>query len=378
MSPTRFRINHRSLFITYGAFILLWIVVGLLFRISSLQSGEAGHNDRLLPVESASDPASTLEMGVFVDNVYLFQAENKTFDANGWIWLKWSETVQKQLDKKQLAPEKLIVFANQIDDWDFALKPTDEGILRLADGRYYQRFRFSGHFYVDHIDFHLYPFQTIRIPMIFEVGDLHSALSDAPLSLSIDREHSGVGAYIDIMGYETKGYQLRSLVHEYGTSMGNPIAVGKTSRVPQTRIEINYRKSANTSFLKLLLPLLTVMTLTLFSPSLSSSAWDVRVGIPPTALLTMIFLQQAYQEKLPELPYVSFLDTVYNVCYIVNIVLFGLFLWSSNEIQDASEQDKPALCARIEKIDHRFQIGLSVFLFLAIMANWLVLSMRHG
>jgi hypothetical protein len=376
MNSTRF--THRGILVTYAAFMLLWIVATLAFRISSMNVNETGHKDRFLPVEGRPAPESTVELGVFVDNVYLFQADSKTFDANGWIWLRWPEAVQKKLTEKELSPDKLVVFGNQIDNWDFSLEPTDEGVLHLPDGRHYQRFRFSGHFYVDYVDFHRYPFQTIRIPMIFEIADSFAGLSDGALDLMIDRESSGIGAYIDITGYETTGYQINTRIHEYASNMGNPMAKERTVRVPQATIEISYRKSANATFLGLLLPLVTVMTLTLFSPSLSSAAWDVRVGIPPMALLTLIFLQQGYREKLPELPYVTFLDTIYNACYLVNIILFGLFLWASNEIQGAKEQDQAAVSARLERIDWRFQIGLTLFMLIAIAANWLAISTRHG
>jgi len=250
-------------------------------------------------------------------------------------------------------------------------------LIRRDDGRYYQRFHFSGHFYVDRIDFHRYPFHMVRIPVTVELADSFASLPDLRLTLTIDREFSGIGAYIDITGYETESFKLKEQIHQYATNMGNPMATEKVLRVPQATIEVSYRKSANSAFLSLLLPLAAVMTLALFAPSLSSAAWDVRVGIPPTALLTLIFLQQGYREKLPELPYISFLDTVYNICYLINIVLFGLFLWSSNEIHDGEDQDRLALTERIRRIDRRFQLGLTLFLLLGVAGNWLAITLRH-
>ena len=377
MTPPHVSFKHRALLITYGTFMVLWVVAATAFRISAIGVDDAGHNDRFLPVAERAAPAAEVRLGVFVDNVYLFQAESQTFHANGWIWLQWPEAVQRKLVERALSPDKLIVFGNEIDNWDFSIEPADEGVLVQNDGRYYQRFHFAGQFYVDRIDFRLYPFHTIRLPVVFELADSFAALDGQPVMLSVDREYSGIGAYIDITGYETKGYRLKTQVHEYATTMGIPMAGEKVARVPQAVIEVSYNKSANSTFLSLLLPLATVMTLTLFSPSLSCAAWDVRVGIPPTALLTLIFLQQGYREKLPELPYVTFLDTIYNICYLTNIILFGLFLWSSNEIHAGADQDRSALAARIERIDQRFQIGLSLFLLLGVALNWLAISMHH-
>lgn len=372
------RSGNRTIFITYGAFLLIWIVMGIAFRVSSINVDETGHSERFLPLPQGNSDTTAIELGVFIDNVYLFDPGNKTFDSNGWIWLKWSETIQQRLKEKELGPEKLIVFANQIDNWDFALEPTDEGLVRLPDGHYYQRFHYSGHFYADRLDFHRFPFQTIRLPLIFELADTLPKFIDVPLTLTMDREGSGIGAYIDITGYQTDGYALSTQLHEYASNMGNPMAAGTKLQVPQARIDVRYQKSPNSTFLSLLLPLITVMTLTLFSPSLSSFAWDVRVGIPPMALLTLIFLQQGYRATIPELPYVSFLDTVYNICYLTNIILFGLFLWSSNELHAASDEDAAAVRARIDRIDRRFQIGLTLFALLGTLANWIAISLRHG
>ena len=119
------------------------------------------------------------------------------------------------------------------------------------------------------------------------------------------------------------------------------------------------------------------MVLSLLSPSISATGWDVRVGIPPTAVLSLIFLQQTYQNWIPELPYITFLDTIYNVCYATNLILFGLFLWGTNAYNLASEQDKVSVVERIDRLDSYFQKGLVVFIMVVITINWHMMGMSH-
>jgi len=142
-------------------------------------------------------------------------------------------------------------------------------------------------------------------------------------------------------------------------------------------MEIAYKKAPVATFVKIFLPLVSVMVLSLLSPSIFATGWDVRVGIPPTALLSLIFLQQTYENWIPELPYITFLDTIYNACYVTNMILFGLFLWGSNAYNLAPEEDKASVVARIDKLDSYFQKGLVVFIILSITTNWHMMGVKH-
>ena len=44
-------------------------------------------------------------------------------------------------------------------------------------------------------------------------------------------------------------------------------------------------------------------------------------------LLTLVFLQQTYRDQLPDLPFLTFLDQVYVVAYVVTLAAFVLVLW---------------------------------------------------
>jgi hypothetical protein len=118
------------------------------------------------------------------------------------------------------------------------------------------------------------------------------------------------------------------------------------------------------------MPLITVMLLTLFSPSIAPMGWEVRVGIPSTSLLTLIFLQQTYQSSIPDFHYLTFLDSIYNLCYMVDLILFALFLWAAKIYHAAAEEDHKIVAAYIEKIDHRFQVVLTLGLIFGVVGDW--------
>ncbi|MEY4685579.1 MAG: hypothetical protein RLZ25_2038 [Pseudomonadota bacterium] len=347
--------------------ILMTTMMVMRFHIATHPPGE--FTEYLSPLPAPTDPAQTVEAGLFIHNIYAFETDKKIFDANGWVWLKYSKTLNDYIDSHHFLPANLIHFVNQVDDYDFALDPSSDQPILLPDGRYYQKFRFSGHFYVDEMDFRKFPFQTISLPVILEIRAQRLHRDASPVQLVVDKESSGIGAYIDVSGYETKGFSIDGLTEHYMSRMGNPLADEKGS-ISELRITVHYQKALNSTFLKLILPLITVMLLTLFSPSIAPMGWEVRVGIPSTSLLTLIFLQQTYQENIPDFHYLTFLDSIYNLCYMVDLVLFALFLWGAKIYHAAAEEDHKRVSAYIEKIDHRFQLTLTFCLFLGVSADW--------
>ena len=366
--------RSRSTLLTYAIVILALMVIGTSYRHYDAQGTNMVHREVLLPIEGQQSPETAIEVGLLIDNVYAFEADKKTFDADGWIWLKWSQALHRKMLQVGVSPDELFQFFNQVDDWDATLTPGSAAPIPMADGRLYQKFRFSGHFYVNELDFRLYPFQTLKLPLVVELTNEKLKGEGPALGVTLDKVHSGLGDYVDLGGYQTRGHEFRACLHEYKTSFGEPAATSGPRRLPQARMEIAYQKAPTAMWLKVLLPLITVMVLALFAPDISASGWDVRLGIPPMAILTLMFLQQTYQTWMPELPYITFLDTVYNLCYLANLVLFRLFLWGTNEYCAASEEDKPAVVARINRVDLYFQVGITAVIAFTIAANWFTLS----
>ena len=366
--------RSRSTLLTYAIVILALMVIGTSYRHYVAQGTNMVHREVLLPIEGQQSPETAIEVGLLIDNVYAFEADKKTFDADGWIWLKWSQALHRKMLQVGVSPDELFQFFNQVDDWDATLTPGSDAPIPMADGRLYQKFRFSGHFYVNELDFRLYPFQTLKLPLVVELTDEKLKGEGPALGVTLDKVHSGLGDYVDLGGYQTRGHEFKACLHEYKTSFGEPAATSGPRRLPQARMEIAYQKAPTAMWLKVLLPLITVMVLALFAPDISASGWDVRLGIPPMAILTLMFLQQTYQTWMPELPYITFLDTVYNLCYLANLVLFRLFLWGTNEYCAASEEDKPAVVARINRVDLYFQVGITAVIAFTIAANWFTLS----
>jgi hypothetical protein len=118
------------------------------------------------------------------------------------------------------------------------------------------------------------------------------------------------------------------------------------------------------------LPLLIVVGIVLLAPSLAGELGDIRLAIPSTGLLTLIFLQQAYRSVLPALDYLTFLDWLYACGYVISIATFLLFVWGTNSYQSAAQGDQQMAIARINLIDTIFQFGALGCILLTAVIAW--------
>jgi len=364
--------------LSFGLFLFLCILMILLIRNDALEFSQIDMRDRTLPAAPTDPPTADdipVRLGAYIENIYNFSPDDKSFGATGVVWLQWTDLAEALFKNQGIPLDKWIDFVNRIEGWDFKLEPIHEQPPRGAAGSSLQSFRFDGHFYANDLDFHKFPFQQITLPLVFEPSNDNPQGSPPTLFLTPDLRNSGVGAYIGILGYKTMEFDIRAYQHQYATNFGLEGRAPKQAR--QLAFAVTYRQSVNAALLALFLPLIVVMALVLFSPLLSAALWDVRLGIPPTALRALIFPRQGYKAGLPELPYPTYLDMAYNIGFVINLILFGLFLWGSNQLHHATEKGRVATIARVNRLDAQFQVGLTLLLIIVLAVDWYVVDTLH-
>lgn len=363
----------------FKRFFILVGIIGFLTVVWANRTGRLKVNDYnwggTVTEVTAATPwkASTVpvRLGMFVENVYDFNSSTQSFAAEGLVWAQWGSSFQELLESEGVSIEQVINPVNRVNSWDWLMKPFYPKPLRSEGGDYYQLVRFAGRFYVDELDYHRFPFEQITFPVIFGLNSMSDVFCADKVRLIADKPQSGVGPFIDIMGYATDSVEIREYLQQYPTSFGyKGPGTDKTSAFSQVGLQINYKKSWFASIQQLILPLLIVMMITLVTPTLAASLWDVRIAIPSTVILTLVFLQQGYRQTLPFLPYITFLDQIYAVCYIVTFTLFCLFVWTSNKLDTATEAEKPEMIARLNNVDSWVQLACVIFLLGTIAINW--------
>lgn len=315
----------------------------------------------------AQTQAIPVKTGVYIKNLHGLSLAERIFRAEGYYWLEWPQRLQDLLEERNVPAADLVELSNLVDEYDAILKPYGE-VSRLPSGRYRYQVRFSGSFYIPYLSFKDSPFDRIALPIMLEIGPDAFALQDQPVVLVPDRSSGGLlGAYSVVDGFHLHSAELVPLLHAYGTSWG--LDKGDLDYSTLSAV-VHLDSDGLASFITYVLPLLIVLAIVFAAPSLEGRLGDVRVAIPTTALLTLIFLQQAYKASLPALSYLTFLDWLYAYAYLVTMALFFLFLWGSNACANVPEEQVPAVVARINRIDLLFQVTALVGLAVVGLLVW--------
>ena len=293
----------------------------------------------------------TLQVAVDVGNVPRFSAREKTYTVEGTLRVAAPAAVMKRLQAAGVEPVELVRFQNQVEPWNSLMEPAS-GLLQLGTslGRDY---RFNGNFYSDDIDFRGYPFGTLPLRLsLVAVSSANGAIRAYPFDPSESKElrdplafrlvadpgNSSVSRQTNMNGYKLEGWKL---INEPGG----------------VEMQLLYTPIGWASLVKWLLPLAITMVVMLLTPNLRSSFSSERLAIPPVILLTLVFMQQAYRDSLPSLPYLTVLDGLYAFSYLVTLVFFCEFIWCANRIHHHGDQPSPQLTRRFDRLETSLQLA---------------------
>jgi hypothetical protein len=312
--------------------------------------------------------AIPVKIGAYIENYHDLSLQNRRFVAEGYYWAEWPQLIEDIIEKEHIPPIEIFEITNQIDEWDSRIRSITEKRTRLPNGNYYFQVRFSGNFYIPDLDLRRSPFEQISLPIIIETQDESLALENHNVVLvRDDSRDSLVGSYGEIDGYKLVSVSMKPMVHSYGTSWG--LAHGDL-RFSAMEVLAQMRSSVLASLLIWVFPLMIVVSVVLMAPSLAGELGDIRLAIPSTGLLTLIFLQQGYRTSLPALDYLTFLDWMYACGYAVSILTFVLFVWGTNYYQIAPEEGKSIAISHINKVDSVFQVLAVVSIALGAVLAW--------
>lgn len=320
------------------------------------------------------DVRRTIDTGMHIENIYQLNLKDKTFWAEGWYWIKWRPEIQKIIEAEKIPLNQVVEFTNQIEATNMVLEPDTTDPVKLEDGRLYQLFRFSGHFYVNDLNLAGFPFYDMNLPITMETRpDALSCYEGGPPCASLLPEKNVaetlIGQFADVNGYDMVGSLVKPFLHQYNTTFG----IGNPSAFPAIDYGIVFKTNFLSAFGQYILPLLVVIGIVIASPSLPGSLGDVRLAIPTTALLTLIFLQQSYRADLPPLSYTTLLDLLYIYTYLVSIAFFLLFCWGTVYYNNITEGGELLAAQHINRVDWKFQLAALISLALLVPLAFVLL-----
>ncbi|MCT0226043.1 hypothetical protein KQ310_12940 [Synechococcus sp. CS-1328] len=319
--------------------------------------------------------ANHVQVGVYANSTYDLELNIPSYSSNGYVWLRWDEPLQRYFDAQNTSIDRRFTLLNGLlSNADPVLRPLVERPVRLADGSFYQLFNYLGRFYIDRASFRHFPFMTVSLPLVLEVEDVDGGLDYTSLRLEPDLQNSGMGLYAGIIGWLNRGWSIAEYRHHYATNFG---LGGAENDYSQVVFDISFGISAWAAFWRLLLPLAVLMVMVLLVFKVRPDEQDARASIPVTVLLTLVFLQQTYRAELPQLPFLTFLDQVYVVAYVITLMAFVLVIWIGRRYADMEAmpdgEGKEILQQRLHRLDDIWPLAMVLISGLSIWLCWVSL-----
>ena len=316
-----------------------------------------------------------IQAGVYATSTYDLDLSIPSYSANGYVWLRWDEAVQDYLEEQgQSISERITLVNALLSDADPVLTPLAKQPVRQPDGSYYQLFTYIGRFYIDKASFRHFPFVTVSLPLVMEMEDVEGGFDYANLRFEADVQNSGMGLFAGIIGWLNRGWSIAEYRHNYATNFGMG---GNSDDYSLIIYDISFGTSAWSAFWRLMLPLLVVMAMVLLVFKVRADEQDARAGIPVTVLLTLVFLQQTYRDELPDLPFLTFLDQVYVVAYVVTLLAFVLVIYIGRrygEMEEMPEGPKrEQMEQRLHRLDEVWPLTVVIFSSVSIVLCWFTL-----
>ncbi len=314
-----------------------------------------------------------VKVGLYATNNFEIDPNTPSFKSIGYVWFKWRDDLQDYLTKNQLEIQKVMVPINLLDipeSSDNVFTPTSSEPIRLADGSWYLTGSYSGTFYIDDTDFRHHPFARLNLPIMIEADNI--MLDYNRLRIEPDLRGSGIGQFVNTsVEWVNTGWTLNSYRHQYDTGFGFD---EEASSYSQLVFDTKYATNTWTSFWKVLVPISIVMAMIVGATKLDPVHYDVRLTMPVTVLLTLVFLQQGHDGDLPRLSYLTFLDEVYLVCYILTLGSFSLMLWACRRYYYAmgikDKERRELELRRLDKSDDYWPTYVILAATISIAISW--------
>lgn len=266
-------------------------------------------------VESSPN-AQKVYTGIYLMNVYDININEHSFYADFYLWFKWKG------ERDPTAFE----FVNVIEKWSLTQTPFEDSIKVLSNGYNYAGMRVEGRFYC--------PFQLQRFPLDKHALRIAIENTKYPYDSLVYLPDSAAFTLHD--GFALPGWNIEQIAgnaqkNTYRSDFGDADeGIGTYSNFA---FELHIARPLSYFWFKLFLPLLVVVISALGAMLVFPSYIDARISLPIGALLTAVFLQQAYSDALPETGGMVLIDKIYVLSYVVITMILFKIIVSGNAVK---------------------------------------------
>ena len=342
---------------------------------TSLRGEKLSDQEMVLDQHGLENATYHVQVGIYATSTYDLDLSIPSYSSNGYVWMRWGEELQRYLSEQDQTIEQSITLVNGLlSDADPVLTPMSSAPVQNEDGSYHQLFSYIGRFYIDKASFRHFPFLTVSLPLVLEMEAVNRDLDYPHFRFEPDIQNSGMGLFAGIIGWLNRGWSIAEYRHNYATNFGRG---GSADDYSLVIFDISFGTSSWSAFWRLMLPLLVVMAMVLLVFKVRADEQDARASIPVTVLLTLVFLQQTYRDELPDLPFLTFLDQVYVIAYVVTLLAFILVIYIGRRYGELEEMPtgdaRNRKLRRLEQLDELWPLTVVIFSSISIFGCWITL-----
>jgi len=304
----------------------------------------------------ASGPAK-VKIGLYINDIQQINLADYSFVADVYVWFRDSDP--------EVVPGTTFEWMNMMAPDDHVQTTIYEVPVKEPDGSEYQVFRHQGPFAAK-FNIRTFPFDQHTLTIEIEDREFDAG------RLLYDVDEVSMNPEITLPGFILGKPTLEVINRPYPTAFGD---VANPTPAPYSRaiVTIPISRPVWSGIIKALLPVFIVVLVAAAALLLSPEHVEARIGLSITALLTLVALQLAATQGLPDVGYLLMLDQLYLASYGFVLLVVSLLVFTTSK-EDKAQQ---AGAVAIPKGGPLTAL-LAVLLYAAVIALILYLNAGKG
>lgn len=276
-----------------------------------------------------------VKVGVHLSDIQSVDLKTHSYQMDLYVWFKWRNP--------ELDPASSMEVVNPYEQWALLMTPLYEEPEVLDDGELYQVVRIQGSF-SKKLPLYNYPFdlQTLAV-------SIEDARHDMTEVVYVADGVPTVSGGVQLPGYIVHAPAFAILEQRYETDFGDPRSSSAT-RYTRARLEVPLSRPPVAYAIKLLIPVICVILCAALMYLLSPGLVDSRVDVGITSLLTIVALQMTFNDNLPDVGYLMFMDKVHLAAYLYVIAGLAVVVHTVRMAELGQEDQARALHRRALKV----------------------------
>ncbi len=309
-----------------------------------------------LPLSGPTGPDKVVA-GVYVSNIQQVDLTTNSFDADFYVWLRWSNP--------DIHPTAGIEIMNVYQSWALTTTPIYDKPQKQSDGSLLWLARYQGSFNAP-LSLADYPFQKQTLKIIIEDGEQNIGR----IVYEPDKDPIELDPHITLTGYKLGQPRIEFGANTYESSFGAVESTREYRTYTRILVEIPVSSPATSGIVKIILPIIIVLVASGLGLVIPSAYVDSKVNVPITALIALVAMHFVVSASLPQVEYLLMIDVVYILAYATVTTMLAGAVVGAWTLRSQGEDEATALQRRF--------LGWASAAFLLSLAGVLLLSLGRS